>query len=128
MKLLLDSHALLWFWEGSAELSTIARRAIENPENEKFVSMATAWEIAIKVGLGKLQLDARFESLFPDMVEANGFQVLQTDFRHFHELLKLPFLHRDPFDRLLIAQSRVEGMTVATRDPQFLQYGIGVLW
>jgi PIN domain nuclease of toxin-antitoxin system len=128
MRLLLDSHALLWFCEGSASLSAPARAAIESLENEKHVSHATAWEVAIKARLGKLKLAVPYDELFPGALVANGFRPLPADFRHFHELLTLPLHHRDPFDRLLIAQAQVEGMTLVSCDPHFQPYGTPVLW
>lgn len=128
MRLLLDSHAFLWFLEGSALLGARARTAIEDASNLKYVSHATAWEIAIKSSLGKLSLSIPYEGLFPAAVEANGFNILQPDFAHYRELLRLPFHHRDPFDRLLIAQARTEEMTVVTCDPHFPSYGVPVIW
>lgn len=106
----------------------MARAAIEEPAHEKLVSHATAWELAIKISIGKLKLPVPFEDFFPAVVLANGFQVLATDFHHYRELLALPFHHRDPFDRLLIAQAKAEGLTVITSDSQFRAYGVLVLW
>jgi PIN domain nuclease of toxin-antitoxin system len=128
MRLLLDSHALLWFCEGSAQLSVPARTAIEDATNEKYVSYATAWEVAIKAQLGKLKLLIPYEELFPGALVANGFRPLPIDFRHFRQLLTLPMLHRDPFDRLLIAQAQLEDLTVVTRDTHFQGYGIALMW
>ena len=128
MRLLLDTQALLWFCEGHASLSISARAAIEEPANEKFVSHATAWEVAIKMNLGKLKLTIPYEEFFPGALLANGFRELPPDFRHYRELLALPLHHRDPFDRLLVAQAKAEGFTVVTCDPQFLTYGVDVLW
>lgn len=128
MRLLLDSHALLWFCEGSASLSVPARAAIQDAQNEKFVSHATAWELAIKLSLGKLKLAVPYEDFFPGMLAANGLQFLATDLHHYRELLELPFHHRDPFDRLIIAQAKAESLTVITSDAQFRAYGVPVLW
>jgi PIN domain nuclease of toxin-antitoxin system len=128
MRLLLDSQALLWFCEGNAALSAVARVAIEDEDNEKLVSHATAWEVAIKISLGKLKLPVPFEDFFPGMLLSNGFRELPHDFRHYRELLTLPFHHRDPFDRLLIAQAKVENLTVVTSDSQFRSYDVVVLW
>jgi PIN domain nuclease of toxin-antitoxin system len=128
MRLLLDSHALLWFFEGNAALSAPARAAIEDLGNEKNVSHATAWEVAIKASLGKLKLMVQYDELFPSALQANGLLSLPPDFRHFRELLTLPFHHRDPFDRLLIAQARVEGLTLVTCDPHFRNYCVPLLW
>ena len=128
MRLLLDSHALLWFCEGSTLLSAAARAAIEDGQNERLVSHATAWEVAIKINLGKLKLTIPYEDFFPGALLANGFRELPPDFRHYRELLTLPLHHRDPFDRLLVAQAKAEGLTVVTSDPQFSTYGVAVLW
>jgi PIN domain nuclease of toxin-antitoxin system len=128
MRLLLDTHALLWFWEGNAALSAAARAAIEELDNEKLVSHVTAWEVAIKVSLGKLKLAAPYNDLFPGTLMASGFGELPTNLEHFRELLKVPFHHRDPFDRLLIAQARVEGLTLVSSDSRFKAYGVPLLW
>lgn len=125
---LLDAHALLWFCEGSLSLSTPARAAVEDAVNEKYVSHVTAWEVAIKVSLGKLRLTVPYQDLFPGAVLANGFQVLPTDFRHFQKLLSLPFHHRDPFDRMLVAQALEEGMTLVSCDPHLSSCGATVIW
>src|SRR5437868_8844394 len=128
MRLLLDSHALLWFCEGNTLLSAPARAAIEDPNNEKYVSHATAWEVAIKVKLGKLKLLVPYDDLFPGALVANGFRSLAPDFQHFRELLTLPMHHRDPFDRLLVVQAQVEGLILDASDPHFPPYGTPVLW
>jgi PIN domain nuclease of toxin-antitoxin system len=128
MRLLLDSHALLWFLEGSSSLSRNARSAIEDVANEKVVSHVSAWEIAIKASLRKIHLAIPYEELFPDAVEANGFEVLPLDFRHYRELLNLPFHHRDPFDRLPIAQAKEERLTLVSCDPHFAIYGVPLIW
>lgn len=128
MNLLLDTHAFLWFCDGNASLSDPARAAIEDEANAVFVSQATAWEVAIKVSLGKLKLAVPYADLFPRAVVENGFRELATDFGHFQKLLTLPFHHRDPFDRLLVAQALTEGMTILTRDTHFSAYGVPVFW
>jgi len=108
--------------------ANIARAAIEDPTNEKWISHATAWEVAIKVSLGKLRLLIPYEDLFPGALKASGFSALPPDFRHYRELLNLPRHHGDPFDRLLIAQASVEGFTIVSRDPHFASYGVPLLW
>jgi PIN domain nuclease of toxin-antitoxin system len=128
MRLLLDSHAFLWFCEGSEFLSATARTAIESPANEKYVSHVTAWEVAIKASLGKLKLFVSYDELFPLAVLTNGFLVLANEFSHYRDLMTLPLHHRDPFDRFLIAQARVEGLTLVTCDPHFPPYDIPLLW
>jgi PIN domain nuclease of toxin-antitoxin system len=128
MKLLLDTHALLWFCEGNPSLSAVAREAIEDESNERFVSHASAWEIAIKLSLGKLKIQATFDELFPGVISANSFLSLQASYDHYRELLQLPLHHRDPFDRLLIAQAIVEGLTLVTFDHSMPAYGVPLLW
>ena len=128
MRLLLDSHTLLWFCEGNAALSGPARAAIEDLSNEKYVSHVTAWEVAIKASLRKVTLAVSYDELFPGALLTNGFLSLPAEFRHYRELLTLPFHHRDPFDRLLVAQARVEELTLVSRDPHFPAYGVPVLW
>ncbi len=128
MRVLPDTHALLWFCEGNPLLSAAARDAIEDDANQRFVSHATAWEIAIKLGLGKLKLAVPYEDLFPGVLSANGFLTLQPHFNHYRALLQLPLYHRDPFDRLILAQAKVEGMTLISCDLHMPAYGVRVLW
>jgi len=128
MKLLLDTHAFLWFCEGDSQLSQSAREAIEDRENSKHVSHASAWEAAIKVSLGKLKLSVPYEEIFPGAVSSNGFIDLPTCHEHFRLLTSLPFHHRDPFDRLLVVQAMHHSLTIITRDPIFPRYGVLVLW
>ena len=113
---------------GDAALSQKARGAIEDAASEKHVSLATAWEIAIKVSLGKLRLHLPYADLFPGALKANGFQILPLTIPHFQKLLELDFHHRDPFDRLLVAQAIAEGMTLVSCDPVFAAYGVLTLW
>ncbi len=128
MRLLLDTHAFLWFCDGSAALSQTARAAIEDSGNEKWVSHASAWEVAIKASLGKLRLLVPYQDLFPGAVQANGFETLPPDFKHYQELLNLPRHHADPFDRLLVAQAQVEGLTLVSCHPGLRPYGVALLW
>jgi PIN domain nuclease of toxin-antitoxin system len=128
MRLLLDSHAFLWFCEGSSNLSIPARLAIEDAANEKWVSHGTAWELAIKLSIGKLKIAGAYSDLFPKSVDANGFSVLQSRFQHYEQLLKLPPHHGDPFDRLIISQALVEGLTIVTCDEYFPKYGVPTIW
>ena len=128
MKLLLDTHALLWFLGGSPRLSSTARAAIEDPVSVRLFSAASAWEIAIKVSLGKLELHAPFAELVPGQLRANGIDLLALEPEHFNELLRLPMHHRDPFDRLMVAQARVEGATLISADAAMDAYPIRRLW
>jgi PIN domain nuclease of toxin-antitoxin system len=128
MKLLLDTHALLWFIGNDPQLSAPARENIENPAHEKFVSAASLWEIAVKLSLEKLKLPRPFDEVFPQQLEVNGFELLPISCAQLNQLAALPFHHRDPFDRLLIAQALADGMTVVTRDLEFSKYPAKILW
>ena len=128
MKLLLDTHTLLWFIAGSSSLSAYARGLIEDAANEKFVSIVSIWETAIKVSTGKMTLSAPFDDLFPHQLGINGFELLPVKIEHTSLITTLPFHHRDPFDRLLVAQSIVDDFTIVTRDTEFSDYSIKVLW
>jgi PIN domain nuclease of toxin-antitoxin system len=126
-RLLLDTHALLWFVANDAALSVSARSLIESAD-EVFVSVASAWELAIKVSLGKLSLDApSAETFFEDQMRANGFTYLPIAPAHVFRAAALPVHHRDPFDRLLIAQALIEGLSFVTRE-NFVAYGIATSW
>ena len=128
MKYLLDTHTLIWFLMGDKKLSDKARRLIENPGNRKFLSIASLWEIAIKVSLGKLALGKSFEKLFPEQLHFNHIQILDITVDSLTKLTTLPFHHRDPFDRLIIAQAFVEGLPVIGADTVFDAYGINREW
>ena len=128
MRLLLDTHALLWFCDGNPALSTTARTAMEDSANDRYVSHATPWEVAIKVALGKLDLQAGYDALFPDVLDANGFKLLPPSLDHYRGVIALPRHHGDPFDRLMIAQAQTEGLTIVTRDMHFPAYGVPLLW
>jgi PIN domain nuclease of toxin-antitoxin system len=128
MKLLLDTHAFLWFIMGSPNLSANARALIEDQANEKFVSLASLWEMAIKVSIGKLTLSAPFDALIPAQLTLNGFETLNVEIAHISKLISLPLHHSDPFDRLLIAQAIVEQMHIVSIDSAFDAYPIKRLW
>ena len=128
MKLLLDTHAFLWFIMGSINLSANARVLIEDPSNESLLSVASLWEMAIKVSLGKLTLSAPFAELIPPQLNANGIGLLNIRIDHLSLLTTLPFHHRDPFDRLLIAQAITDNIPVVSIDAAFDNYGLTRLW
>ncbi|HEX8398671.1 MAG TPA: type II toxin-antitoxin system VapC family toxin [Pyrinomonadaceae bacterium] len=128
MRLLLDTHTLLWFIAGSTSLSANARSLIEDAANEKFVSIASIWETAIKVSIGKMTLSAPFNVLFPHQLQINGFDLLPIKVEHTSVLTTLSFHHQDPFDRLLIAQAIEENLTFVSVDKIFDDYGITRLW
>lgn len=128
MKLLLDTHAFLWFIVGSPKLSKNARLLIEDLSNEKFVNVASLWEIAIKVSLGKMILTDTYENAVLNQISANGFKNLSVKDAHLSTLIKLPFYHRDPFDRLLISQATVEKFAIVSIDTAFDSYNIQRFW
>ena len=128
MKYLLDTHTLLWFLKGDKKLSAKARGLIDNPRNAKFLSIASLWEIAIKVSLKKLVLDKSFERLFPEQLHFNRIEILDITIDNLTKLTTLPFHHRDPFDRLIIAQGLVEELPIIGADTAFDAYGITREW
>lgn len=128
MNLLLDTHALLWFLAGDARLSGRARTAIEDLGNRRLFSIASAWEIAIKVSLGKLNLIAPFEQIIPGLLYANGIELLPLRPEHVSPLITLPLHHRDPFDRVLVTQAIVENAAIVSADVILDQYDIRRIW
>lgn len=128
MKLLLDTHAFLWWVAASGELSRKAQSTVASARNECFVSVASGWEIAIEASLGKLRIDGALDRFLPEQLAANGFQPLAIDLKHAARVATLPFHHRDPFDRLLVAQALEEGLAVVTADPVFATYGVNRVW
>lgn len=123
MNLLLDTHILLWWLDGSPSLSEIARGKISDANNTVFISAAVIWEVRIKQALGKLRIPPSFR----DVLERQHFEMLPITVDHAHAIGDLPSYHRDPFDRMLIAQAKVEGFTLVTHDPSFEKYGIPIL-
>ncbi len=128
MKLLLDTHTFLWFNLGDARLSATARALIDDTANEKCVSPASYWEIAIKIRLGKYALPKPYEDFMARAIDGNGFVILPVEPNHTAVLTTLPLHHRDPFDRLIIAQAMVEGINVVSCDAVFDAYPIQRLW
>jgi PIN domain nuclease of toxin-antitoxin system len=124
---LIDTHTLIWFGENDQQLSLKARYAIESPENTKFFSVVSFWEIAIKVNLGKLSLLKPLEQIIRE-IEASEALILGISPAQILLLEQMPLHHRDPFDRMLIAQATAEGLTIVTRDPHFLNYGVPLFW
>ena len=128
MTLLLDTHTLLWFVEDAAALSDRARAAIEDLDNTPAYSIASVWEMAIKVGLGKLAMSRPLYPEFARLLQERGFQQLAISYRHASEVARLPRHHRDPFDRLLIAQASVENLPIVSVDEAFDDYAVTRLW
>lgn len=128
MKYLLDTLSLIWFLEDDVKLSSKAKKEIINIKNECFVSIASLWEISIKTGIDKLKLDIPFIKL-KDEIYANDMRILPLEFGHLQQLLQLDFHHKDPFDRLIIAQAVQEEMTIITKDENFDKYReVELLW
>lgn len=128
MRLLLDTHALLWWQTDDPQLSDAARAAIADSSNDVFVSAASAWEIATKVRLGKLPGLAEAAERFVDLVDADGFRSLSMSPHHALRAGSFALPHRDPFDRMLAAQSELEGLVLVTRDRDFAAFGTATLW
>jgi PIN domain nuclease of toxin-antitoxin system len=128
MRLLLDTHAFLWWIADDARLSKRARSAIATRRDECLVSIASCWEIAIKVSLEKLKLEAPVDRFIPEQLAINSFSLLPIEFAHVARVARLPFYHRDPFDRLLAAQGLIDDLTVVSADPIFQRYGVKRLW
>jgi len=127
VKLLVDTHAFLWFMAGDEQLSGVARRAMEDPESDWCVSAASVWEISIKASLGRLTLPAPAEAYFAEKVR-QGLRVLPVEWLHAAAVERLPFHHRDPFDRLIVVQAQAEAVPVITKDAIFSRYGIAAVW
>ena len=125
---MLDTHALLWFVLGDKQLSLAARQLIENSASFKFVSPTSYWEIAIKISIGKYALNEPYETFFDRAIRQNGFQILPIEPRHTVALTTLPYHHRDPFDRLMIAQAMIERQTIVSADTALDAYPIQRLW
>ena len=128
MRLLLDTHALLWMVSRSSRLSESARSAIADDRNELYFSIAGYWEIGIKQSLGKLELSDGWNDTLPKEITYNRISWLPVEPSHVHEVAVLPWVHRDPFDRLMIAQARVEKLALVSRDPQLAEYGVPIIW
>jgi len=128
MRLLLDTHALFWFVTADPQLSLTAQQAIADPNNEKLVSLVSVWEIAIKHSLGRLNLHMSLPDFVRRHLAPKQVTLLQIELPHLLKVATLPHHHRDPFDRLLIAQSMTENISLVSTDAAFDQYGVQRLW
>ncbi|EDN66758.1 PilT-like protein [Beggiatoa sp. PS] len=122
MEILLDTHILLWHLTDNSRLSEEKSQIIENPQHQKFFSMASLWEIAIKTSIGKLEIQQSLETIVPQEVI-----ILELKLPHLKLVQKLPFYHRDPFDRILIAQAQFEKLSIMTDDSHFKHYDIDLI-
>jgi PIN domain nuclease of toxin-antitoxin system len=127
MKVLLDTHAFLWFLAGDARLSSKARRVMSDEDTELILSAASVWELAIKASLGRLSLPLPVADYVSEKMHA-GFRVMPVDWIHAAAVQKLPFHHRDPFDRLIIAQAQIEKLPIVSGDRAFVKYGLRLIW
>ncbi|MEI6810325.1 MAG: type II toxin-antitoxin system VapC family toxin [bacterium] len=128
MRILLDTHALLWMNDTSDRLSATAASAILDVRNDLLLSVASWWEIAIKISLGKLDLKPEWPTALKREMNHNGITWLPVRPEHCERIPQLPFHHRDPFDRILIAQAQHEDLVLITSDQCFVSYGVTVIW
>ena len=126
MQLLIDTHILIWFLEGNKLLSKSRRQIVADSQNNVFVSIASLWEIAIKISIGKLTLAKPLANVIKQ-IEIEDFEILLISPEHTLRVSIMPFHHRDPFDRVIIAQSQIENLPVLTDDNDFGSYGIKIL-
>jgi PIN domain nuclease of toxin-antitoxin system len=126
--ILLDTHTVLWFWWADGQLSAAALALICDPGNRKLVSPATAWEVAIKVSLRKLDIGGPYRGFFPQQMTRTNFEWLPIIDDHIAVVASLPFHHKDPFDRLLIAQAMWENIPIVGADVMFDAYAVTRLW
>lgn len=128
MRVLVDTRAFLWWIDDSSALSSKARKAIADPGNECLLSVASCWEMAVKISLGKLHLPRVMDRFIPEQLALNAFHQLGIEFRHVARVASLPFHHRDPFDRLLAAQALEEDCPIVSADRVFRRYGVERVW
>jgi len=128
MRVLLDTHTFLWWIADQERLSRRVRTLISRGDNEIFFSAVSGWEIAVKTGLGRVNLPSNPEQFIPQQIAANAFDVLPLYLRHALRVYALPDLHRDPFDRMLVAQAAVEGLPILSADPQLHGYPVEIVW
>jgi PIN domain nuclease of toxin-antitoxin system len=126
LAVLLDTHAFLWWTQNDSRLSKPARGAIV--DSDRRLSLASCWELAIKVSLKRIGFDQPLNQFLTEQMLANGISLLPIEFRHVMRLAQLPFHHRDPFDRLLVAQALEEGLSLVSADPAFDAYGVARIW
>ena len=128
MKLLIDTHVFLWAIGDASKLSQLSRSLIQNGNNEICLSSASLWEIAIKISLGKLTIGGVFETFVPLQLALNHIEVIESTMRHYSAVASLPQHHRDPFDRLIVAQAITESLPLISIDEKLDAYGVQRLW
>ncbi len=127
MDYLIDTHTLLWYFKGDELLSKTAKEIIDSVDEKKFISIASLWEMAVKLNIEKLKIDYPFSEI-EKKINARHITILGINFQHTEQIIKLPLHHRDPFDRMIIAQSIIEDLTVISKDKNFTLYPIKLLW
>jgi PIN domain nuclease of toxin-antitoxin system len=127
MHLILDTHVLIWFINGEKALPISLRKLISNTENTCYVSIASIWEMALKSSLGKLKLKIDFNKIAV-LLQENDIAILPINIEHIEKLLELEYNHRDPFDRIILAQGITEGFTIISKDKHFKGYKADLLW
>jgi len=127
MRLLLDTHVLIWNISNQEALSEKALALIDDPTHDKFISLASLWEMAIKISLEKLKLPLPTSKIVSDYLES-GLKLLPITMAHIQTVENLPWPHRDPFDRMLIAQAQSEKLAIITQDARFRDYQVEVIW
>ena len=128
MKYLLDTHTVLWITTDNPKLSKKAKSTYLNSQNEIFVSIASIWELSIKISLKKLDINLPLKSFVDIHILGNNINILELELNHIYKLEKLPFHHRDPFDRLIISQSIENNIPILSIDKMFDSYGIKRIW
>ena len=129
MRVLLDTHTFLWWAsEGAARISGRVRGILEAADTDASLSVVSAWEIAMKAGVGRLELPGPVERYLPDRIRHHRFTVLPIDLPHAIRAGTLPMIHGDPFDRMLIAQAQIEGLPILTAEPAFSRYDVETIW
>ena len=128
MKVLVDTHAILWWLAGDERLSKRARKILEDPENKRWVSIASLWEIAIKMSSGRLPAEGLTLGTIAGLLKAQQFAILPVRLEDLLRLELLPWLHRDPFDRLIVAQALEEGISLLTADGDMSHYPVQTIW
>jgi len=124
---LLDTHAIIWFFEESEELTDFGHETIRNYQNSIYISIATLWEMAVKINIGKLNLGVSLHE-FSVFCLDNNIQILPIQVRYLTTYTQLPLLHKDPFDRLIIANAITDNMKIFTKDAQIQQYNVSTTW
>ncbi len=123
MKILLDTHTLIWFLQGNNQLGEKNKMILTNPENTKFLSIVSIWEMALKINSGKLIISQPLQNFIPQQIK-----LINLNLRYIYQLSVLPFHHKDPFDRLIIATSLIEDLIIMSIDENFEKYNINLIW